>query len=115
MKNSVFIVCFFAFHFVVGQNSTHDTYLGIGTGRRTIAKTEKNQELPKTIDSTVKISEVKYYLEPKKHETDFNAVPIKAAKLKKVSIWKGKLSVIFEPSSEYMPYISIGADFKIRF
>ena len=82
MKNSVFIVCFFAFHFVVGQNSTHDTYLGIGTGRRTIAKTEKNQELPKTIDSTVKISEVKYYLEPKKHETDFNAVPIKAAKLK---------------------------------
>ena len=82
MRNKVFLFCFFAIHCVMGQNSTHDTYLGIGTGRRTIAKTEKNQKLPKTIDSIVNISNVKYYLEPKKHETSFEAVPIKAAKLK---------------------------------
>ena len=83
MKNRILIFCLCAAHsMLIGQNSTHDTYLGIGTGRRTIALTEKIQEMPKTIDSTVDISAVKYYLEPKKHETEFNAVPIKPAKLK---------------------------------
>ena len=83
MKNRILIFCFVAAHtMLIGQNSTHDTYLGIGTGRRTIAQTEKIQEMPRTIDSTVEISTVKYYLEPKKHETEFNAVPIKPAKLK---------------------------------
>ena len=83
MKNNFLLICLFAVPaFFFGQSSTHDTYLGIGTGRRTIAKTEKIQLMPKTIDSSVVMGEVKYYLEPKKHETEFDAVPIKPAKLK---------------------------------
>ena len=83
MKNNFLLICLFAVPaFLFGQSSTHDTYLGIGTGRRTIAKTEKIQLMPKTIDSSVVMGEVKYYLEPKKHETEFDAVPIKPAKLK---------------------------------
>ena len=87
MKIKIVILCFIGmlnFNFYAQSSSNHDTYLGIGSGRRTIASTEKRQHLPATMDSVIDLSEIKYYLEPKKHLVDFNAVPIRPASLKVV-------------------------------
>ena len=87
MKIKTVILCFFGLlnsDFYTQSSSNHDTYLGIGSGRRTIASTEKQQQMPSTMDSVIDLSEIKYYVEPKKHLVDFNAVPIRPASLKVV-------------------------------
>ena len=87
MKIKSTILCFLGLLNVqtfAQSSSNHDTYLGIGSGRRTIASTEKQQELPATMDSVIELSEIKYYVEPKKHIVEFNAVPIRPASLKVV-------------------------------
>ena len=40
--------------------------------------------MPSTMDSVIDLPEIKYYVEPKKHLVEFNAVPIRPASLKVV-------------------------------
>ncbi|MDG2343056.1 MAG: hypothetical protein P8L23_00575, partial [Flavobacteriales bacterium] len=67
---------------VVFSQGNNDTYLGIGSGARKIAKSEKKAILPKPVDSTLTMEEVKYYLEPKKQDVVFELENISPARLK---------------------------------
>ena len=84
MKNSSIVILniFLFLNSIVFSQSNSDTYLGIGSGSRKIAKSEKEAILPKPVDSTLKMEEVKYYLEPKKHELVFDLENISPARLK---------------------------------
>lgn len=84
MNNSsiVLVNVFLFLSTVVFSQVNNETYLGIGSGARKIAKSEKNTILPKPVDSTLTMEEVKYYLEPKKQEVVFELENISPARLK---------------------------------
>ena len=73
-----------AFSTLAQENSTEETYLGIGSGSRKIAKSAKKMLIPSHIDSTMEMEEVKYYLEPKQHQVSYEIENIKPARLKVV-------------------------------
>ncbi len=66
------------------ENSNEETYLGIGSGSRKIAKYPKRMLIPSHVDSTMEMEEIKYYLEPKKHKVSHEIENIKPARLKVV-------------------------------
>ena len=70
--------------FVFGQETTggEETFLGIGSGSRKIARVQKAQILPHNVDSTMKMEEIKYYLEPKQLEVSYQIENISPARLK---------------------------------
>ena len=99
MKNKLYISSIFILTVFICKGQNTDTYLGIGSGQRTIEKNHKISSLPVSIDSIIDMSDVKYYLEPKKHIVTFETKPIKAAKLK-----------IVEPlTTLYSGYVKFGA------
>ncbi len=55
-----------------------------GNQNRIITKSSKSNSKPTTKDTTIKIRDVKYYLEPAKYDVKYTAQPIKPAKLKVV-------------------------------
>ena len=67
-----------------GQESSggEETFLGIGSGSRKIARVQKAQILPHHVDSTMKMEEIKYYLEPKQLEVSYQIENISPARLK---------------------------------
>ena len=76
-----------------------ETFLGVGSGSRTIAKAQKTAISPSQIDSTLQMDEVKYYLEPKQQEVSYEIENITPAKLK-----------IVEPLDRlYSGYLKAGA------
>ena len=73
-----------AFSVLSQENTTEETYLGIGSGSRKIAKSPKKMLIPSHVDSTMEMEEIKYYLEPKKHQVSYQIENIKPARLKVV-------------------------------
>ncbi len=83
------------------QNNTgsDETFLGVGSGSRKIARTQKVAINPLPIDSSLEMDEVKYYLEPKQQDVSYEIENITPAKLK-----------IVEPLDKlYSGYLKAGA------
>ena len=80
-------------------NGSDETFLGVGSGSRKIARTQKVAINPLQIDSSLEMDEVKYYLEPKQQEVSYEIENITPAKLK-----------IVEPLDKlYSGYLKAGA------
>ena len=89
------------FNISVAQNNngSDETFLGVGSGSRKIARTPKVAINPLQIDSSLEMDEVKYYLEPKQQEVSYEIENITPAKLK-----------IVEPLDKlYSGYLKAGA------
>ena len=81
------------------NNGSDETFLGVGSGSRKIARTQKVAINPLQIDSSLEMDEVKYYLEPKQQEVSYEIENITPAKLK-----------IVEPLDKlYSGYLKAGA------
>ena len=79
---SIFLNLTFAIN---GQTkSKEETFLGIGSGSRKIAKSTKRAIIPLHVDSTMEMEEIKYYLEPKQQQVTYEIENIKPARLKVV-------------------------------
>ena len=57
----------FSFSILAQENESTETFLGIGSGTRRIAKIQKTPIFPIHTDSVSILDDVKYYLEPKRH------------------------------------------------
>ena len=77
-----FISAILSFSSVAQQNENTETFLGIGSGNRKIAKIQKTPIFPIHTDSVTILDDVKYYLEPKRHMTNYSIENIKPARLK---------------------------------
>ena len=77
-----FISAILSFSLVAQQNENTETFLGIGSGNRKIAKIQKTPIFPIHTDSVTILDDVKYYLEPKRHMTNYSIENIKPARLK---------------------------------
>ena len=77
-----FISAILSFSSVAQQNENTETFLGIGSGNRRIAKIQKTPIFPIHTDSVTILDDVKYYLEPKRHMTNYSIENIKPARLK---------------------------------
>ncbi len=77
-----FISTILSFTFVAQQNENTETFLGIGSGNRKIAKIQKTPIFPIHTDSVTILDDVKYYLEPKRLLTNYSIENIKPARLK---------------------------------
>ena len=89
------------FNSSMAQNNSgsDETFLGVGSGSRKIARTQKAAINPLQIDSSLEMDEVKYYLEPKQQEVSYEIENITPAKLK-----------IVEPLDKlYSGYLKAGA------
>ena len=71
-----------SFSSVAQQNENTETFLGIGSGNRKIAKIQKTPIFPIHTDSVTILDDVKYYLEPKRYMTNYSIENIKPARLK---------------------------------
>ena len=81
------------------NNGPDETFLGVGSGSRKIARTQKVAINPLQIDSSLEMDKVKYYLEPKQQEVSYEIENITPAKLK-----------IVEPLDKlYSGYLKAGA------
>ena len=79
---SIFLTITYSF---LGQNNNNEeTFLGIGSGSRKIAKFSKKPLSPVHVDSTMEMEEIKYYLEPKQHQVTYEVENIRPARLKVV-------------------------------
>ena len=80
----VLLLLTFSFSQFVGQETkkTEETFLGIGSGFRKIAKIQKSSISPEHTDSITIIDDIKYYLEPKQHQVSYSIENIKPARLK---------------------------------
>jgi len=77
-----FISAILSFSSIAQQNENTETFLGIGSGNRRIAKIQKTPIFPIHTDSVTILDDVKYYLEPKRHMTNYSIENIKPARLK---------------------------------
>ena len=77
-----FISAILSFSSVAQQNENTETFLGIGSGNRKIAKIQKTPIFPIHTDSVTILDDVKYYLEPKRYMTNYSIENIKPARLK---------------------------------
>ncbi len=77
-----FVSAILSFSTVAQQNENTETFLGIGSGNRKIAKIQKTPIFPIHTDSVTILDDVKYYLEPKRHMTNYSIENIKPARLK---------------------------------
>lgn len=77
-----FISAILSFSSVAQQNENTETFLGIGSGNRKIAKIQKTPIFPIHTDSVTILDDVKYYLEPKRYMTNYSIDNIKPARLK---------------------------------
>ncbi len=68
-------------YFVSAQGGT-EVFEANNDLKRTIAKSEKLNTAPQLSDSTIEIPPIKYYIEPVHIDVDFEAKPIKPAKIK---------------------------------
>ena len=59
-----FISAILSFSSVAQQNENTETFLGIGSGNRKIAKIQKTPIFPMHTDSVTILDDIKYYLEP---------------------------------------------------
>ena len=80
----VLLLLTFSFSQFVGQETkkVEETFLGIGSGNRKIAKIQKSSISPEHTDSITIIDDIKYYLEPKQHQVSYSIENIKPARLK---------------------------------
>jgi hypothetical protein len=67
---------------VAQENESTETFLGIGSGNRKISKIQKTPIFPIHTDSVSISDNIKYYLEPKRHLTNYSIENIKPARLK---------------------------------
>ena len=67
-----FISAILSFSSVAQQNENTETFLGIGSGNRKIAKIQKTPIFPIHTDSVTILDDVKYYLEPKRYMTNYS-------------------------------------------
>ena len=77
-----FISAILSFSSVAQQNENTETFLGIGSGNRKIAKIQKTPIFPIHTDSVTILDDVKYYLEPKRYMSNYSIENIKPARLK---------------------------------
>ena len=77
-----FISAILSFSSIAQQNENTETFLGIGSGNRKIAKIQKTPIFPIHTDSVTILDDVKYYLEPKRYMTNYSIDNIKPARLK---------------------------------
>lgn len=77
-----FISAILSFSNVAQQNENTETFLGIGSGNRKIAKIQKTPIFPIHTDSVTILDDVKYYLEPKRFMSNYSIENIKPARLK---------------------------------
>ena len=77
-----FISAILSFCSIAQQNENTETFLGIGSGNRRIDKIQKTPIFPIHTDSVTILDDVKYYLEPKRHMTNYSIENIKPARLK---------------------------------
>ena len=77
-----FISAILSFSSIAQQNENTETFLGIGSGNRRIAKIQKTPIFPIHTDSVTILDDVKYYLEPKRHMANYSIENIKPARLK---------------------------------
>ena len=77
-----FISAILSFSSVAQQNENTETFLGIGSGNRKIAKIQKTPIFPIHTDSVTILDDVKYYLEPKRFMSNYSIENIKPARLK---------------------------------
>ena len=81
-KILIFISGVFGFSIVAQENESTETFLGIGSGTRKISKIQKTPIFPIHTDSISISDDIKYYLEPKRHLTNYSIDNIKPARLK---------------------------------
>lgn len=78
-----FIIAIYNLPAVSQQNdSSEETFLGIGSGNRRISKFQKSSIFPLNTDSITIIENIKYYLEPKQQLISYKIEDIKPARLK---------------------------------
>ncbi len=87
MSNYRFLVFFIGvllLSTISGQEikNSEETFLGIGSGNRKIAKIQKSSISPEHTDTVTIIDNIKYYLEPKQFQVSYNIENIKPARLK---------------------------------
>jgi hypothetical protein len=81
-KILIFISGVFGSSIVAQENESTETFLGIGSGTRKISKIQKTPIFPIHTDSISISDDIKYYLEPKRHLTNYSIDNIKPARLK---------------------------------
>ena len=81
-KILIFVSGIFSFSILAQENEITETFLGIGSGTRKISKIQKTSIFPIHTDSVSISDEIKYYLEPKRHLTNYSIDNIKPARLK---------------------------------
>ena len=99
----VMLLLTFSFSQFVGQETkkVEETFLGIGSGNRKIAKIQKSSISPEHTDSITIIDDIKYYLEPKQHQVSYSIENIKPARLKIRAtgdkLYRGYLKLLLKP------------------
>ena len=78
----IFVSGILSFNIIAQQNESTETFLGIGSGSRKISKIQKTPIFPIHTDSVSISEDIKYYLEPKRHLTNYSIENIKPARLK---------------------------------
>ena len=78
----IFVSAILSFSIAAQENESTETFLGIGSGNRKISKIQKTPIFPIHTDSVSISDDIKYYLEPKRHLTNYSIENIKPARLK---------------------------------